>query len=89
MIILISYDLKQPNRDYTQLYEAIKFAGSSWWHHLESVWIINTEMPIDQLSSLVRSYLDENDNLFVVDITERKHEGWLPSKAWEWFNVNK
>ena len=38
----ISYDLKKPDRDYSGLYEAIK-SFESWWHYLESTWIIKTE----------------------------------------------
>lgn len=89
MITLITYELKQPDRDYSILYETIKNAGVSWWHYLDSVWIINTTMELDQLSSLLRSNMDDNDTLFVVDITNSKHQGWLPSKAWEWFKSNK
>ena len=33
MIVLITYDLKQPGRNYTDLYEAIKSLGD-WQHPL-------------------------------------------------------
>lgn len=41
MAKLISYDLKQPGRNYDDLYEAIKTLGD-WWHCLESVWIVKS-----------------------------------------------
>ena len=84
MIALITYELKQPDRDYSNLYNVIKNAGTSWWHYLESVWIINTTLTVDVLSSMVKSNLDEKDLLFVVDVTNCKYKGWLPSKAWQW-----
>ena len=28
--------------------------------------------------------MDDNDRLFIVEITNQKYQGWLPSKAWEW-----
>lgn len=84
MLLLISYDLKQPDRDYSSLYDTIKNAGSSWWHYLESVWIIKTDMSVDCCSNLLLRNMDTNDLLFVVDITGKKSQGWLPSKAWEW-----
>lgn len=87
MIALITYELKQPDRDYSNLYNVIKNAGISWWHYLESVWIINTTLTVDALSSMVKSNLDEKDLLFVVDITNCKHRGWLPSKAWQFFKT--
>ena len=89
MILLISYDLKKPDRDYSSLYEAIKNAGCNWWHYLESVWIINTDLTPGVCSDLIRSSMDEDDSLFVVDITGKAHQGWLPSKAWDWFKTNK
>lgn len=89
MILLISYDLKEPNRDYESLYEAIKNAGTSWWHYLESTWIINTNLPIDECSNLLHGAMDANDTLLIVDITGKAHQGWLPSKAWDWFSTNK
>lgn len=89
MILLISYDLKQPDRDYSQLYETIKNAGISWWHYLESIWIINTNLSIQECSNLLHNNIDTNDFLFIVDISEKEHQGWLPSKAWEWFRQNK
>lgn len=39
MIVLITYDLKQPGRNYTDLYEAIKSLGD-WQHPLESTWFV-------------------------------------------------
>lgn len=87
MIALITYDLKQPDRDYSKLYDVIKNAGTSWWHYLEFVWIINTTLTVDALSSMVKSNMDEKDLLFVVDITNCKYQGWLPSKAWVWFKT--
>lgn len=89
MILLISYDLKQPDRDYNSLYDAIKNAGTNWWHYLESVWIINTNLSVDDCSNLLHGNMDPNDTLFVVDITGQKYQGWLPSKAWEWFTSNR
>ena len=38
---IVSYDLKNPGRDYTALYDAIKSIGE-WQHPLESVWIVAT-----------------------------------------------
>lgn len=88
MLLLISYDLRQPDRDYTKLYETIKKAGNSWWHYLESVWIINTDISVDECVNLLLSNIDKNDLLFVVDITDKKRQGWLPSRAWEWLKSN-
>lgn len=48
----ISYDLCTPNRNYNDLYGAIKSFGS-WWHQTESVWfIISSKSAVE-----IRNYL--------------------------------
>ena len=84
MILLITYDLKQPNRDYESLYEAIKKCGSSWWHYLESTWIVHTTISVDECAKRLRQTMASDDSLLVVDITAQSRQGWLPSKAWDW-----
>ena len=84
MLVLISYDLKQPDRDYTSLYDAIKQLGKAWWHYLESVWIVDTTQDPEACYNLIKPTIDDNDSLFIVEITRMKNQGWLPSKAWEW-----
>ena len=84
MIYLVTYDLKQPDKDYEPLYEAIKKCGSSWWHYLESTWIVSTDISVDECVKCIRQTMDENDYLLVVEITQQHRQGWLPSKAWDW-----
>jgi hypothetical protein len=83
MIYLISYDLKKPGKDYTTLYEKLK-SGLSWWHYLESTWLIHTNDTVEVWSDKIRSVIDENDIFIVIDVTKRPRQGWLPTKAWEW-----
>ena len=87
MLYMISYDLKSPGRDYSSLYETIKSFGT-WWHYLESTWIIKTQQTVSQVNELVRQRLDTNDYLIVVDITGKNCNGWLPQKAWDWIKEN-
>lgn len=84
MLILITYDLKQPNKDYEALYDAIKGCGSNWWHYLESTWLIQTNISPDECAKRLRQAMDDDDFLLVVDITRQQRQGWLPSKAWDW-----
>ena len=88
MLVLITYDLKQPDRDYASLYESIKQCGNVWWHYLDSVWIIRTDLSPAQCFDRVHPNMDNNDYLFIVDITQRSRQGWLPTDAWEWIKTN-
>ena len=82
MVLLITYDLNRPGQQYASLYEEIKKAGT-WWHHLESTWIIETDLTPRQWYERLTPHIDRNDNLIVVEIT-RNYYGWAPKEAWDW-----
>lgn len=82
MMLLISYDLNTPGQKYDALYEEIKKAGT-WWHHLDSTWIISTSASPEEWQRRLRQHMDDNDNLLVIEICNN-YNGWLPKKAWEW-----
>jgi len=87
MLYMISYDLKMPGRDYSALYATIKGCGA-WWHYLGSTWIVKTSQTISDVATLLRSTIDQNDSIIIVDITGRTRDGWLPQKAWDWIRDN-
>jgi hypothetical protein len=74
---LISYDLNKPGQEYTKLIEAIKSYGT-WWHHLDSTWIVVTSDTAVEIRDKLKPYLDKGDELLVVAL---KGEG-----AWTGFN---
>lgn len=84
MLYLISYDLSQPDRNYDGLYEAIKKQGS-WWHYLESTWIVSSTLTSHQIAQNLRSQIDDNDHLIVIQVT-KDFDGWLKKDAWDWIN---
>ena len=83
MILLVSYDLQAPNKNYDDLCATLKTA-ESWWHYLKSTWILYTNDSVDAWQKKIKAVVDNNDNFIVVDITCRTRNGWLPKKAWEW-----
>ncbi|MBO4918322.1 MAG: hypothetical protein J5374_10640 [Bacteroidales bacterium] len=86
MIVLITYDLKQPGRNYTPLYEAIKSLGD-WQHPLESVWFVEMDdnASLDEAVELLKQNADRNDLFYVVRITQY-YQGWLSKSFWNWIN---
>lgn len=88
MIYLVSYDLKVPGRDYAKLYEVLK-SSTSWWHYLESTWLLYTEENMPVWSDRIRSTLDENDRFIILDVTGKSRNGWLPRKAWDWIREHQ
>lgn len=66
--ILIGYDLNAQGQDYDQLIDRIKTLGA-WWHHLDSTWIVQTNMSATSVRDALKPLLDKNDELLVVNIT--------------------
>lgn len=83
---LITYSLKTPNKDYTPFYNALKSMGP-WWHHLESTWIIKSDLtPKEIYSRIGPGLLTVRDFILVVEIVPTNKEGFLPREAWDWIN---
>lgn len=85
MILLITYDLHRPVQNYPELHEKIKKIGT-WWHYLESTWLVDTSLTPQQAWEQIASQVDKDDSVFVVRIMS-DHSGWLPQKAWDWINT--
>lgn len=69
---LIGYDLNKnaPPGQYDDLMAAIKdLSGGTWWHHLESTWIVVSELSAENIRDHLRGYLDSNDELLVVKLS--------------------
>jgi len=84
MILLVTYDLVNPGKDYSLLYEALKEAPA-WWHYLESTWLIKTNLSPQQWFNKLKPFIDDNDRIFIMEIT-KNYQGWLPRKAWDWIH---
>lgn len=74
---VISYDLNSPGQRYTQLTEKIKSLGS-WWHCLDSTWMVSTDLTALEVANQVWSVMDPNDKLLVTPIA--------PGSAWAGFS---
>ena len=82
---LVTYDLKIPGQNYSDLYDAIKSEGD-WQHPLESTWVVKTDNLVlaNTIYEHLRPCIDENDSLFIVEITAQDRQGWLAKSFWEW-----
>lgn len=68
-MILVSYDLSKPGRDYPKLQEHLESYGD-YAHLLGSVWLIKTNSSALQVCQAAMKYIDQNDKIFVTDITD-------------------
>lgn len=85
-ILLVCYDLKKPDRDYTGLYQALKRA-STWWHYLDSCWLLKTSLSPEQWFERIKPHIDDKDFVLIIGV-QKDYSGWLPEKAWDWINDN-
>jgi hypothetical protein len=76
--LLIGYDLDKPGQDYSNLMAAIKGLGS-WWHHLDSTWLVKSDLTTKAARDLLAKHIDDNDELLVISVTGRE-------AAWTGFN---
>ena len=91
MVYLITYDLNTEGQDYSALYDKIKSLGE-WFHPLESVWFLqplSTYTAVNTITEQLRTTMDNNDHIFVVEITKQLRQGWLPKTAWEWLRAHE
>jgi hypothetical protein len=79
MIYLVTYELHAPTKDYQGLYDDIKKCGLSWISPMNSVWLIETELPTKSVAEKLIKHLDGNDQLFIVEC----------ESEWASFNLNE
>jgi len=67
--ILIAYDIHSPKgKVYDDLINGIQSLGT-WWHHLESVWIVKSVQTPGEIRDQLKSYLGTDDQVLVIDIS--------------------
>lgn len=86
--LLIGYDLNRPGQRYDDLIDAIKSLGT-WWHHLDSTWIVDTSLGASQVRDRLSRTIDAGDELLVVDVTNRNWASrGLPQPANTWLSLH-
>lgn len=67
---LIMFDLNKEAAGYPtanqKLSDRIRELFATRWHHLDSTWIVVTEMTAVQIRDDLKNYIDSNDEILVV-----------------------
>ncbi len=86
---LISYDLNQPRKetDYPQLIAAIKQLGT-WWHCLDSTWIVKSNLSAAQIRDALKPHLDNGDELLVASLTGESAWFGFDAQCSSWLKTN-
>jgi hypothetical protein len=88
-VLLISYDLRQPGRDYEPLHKWLR--TFTHCQGLESVWLLDTGWTTVQVRDELRKLTDDNDRVFVCQLAPRAWASsnytcgeWLSAPARTW-----
>ncbi|MFD0882969.1 hypothetical protein ACFQ08_00085 [Streptosporangium algeriense] len=87
-VLLVGYDLKKPGQNYAGLITYLK-SQSSWWHALDSSWIVITDLSAVRLRDGIKEYIDANDVVLVMDINVSSWaSSGLGKEASDWLQQN-
>lgn len=84
-VYIVSYELRT-KKNHIGLFEQLK-ASPSWWHYLDSTWLVATHENANQLCDRLRPHLDQEDSILIIQ-AGTDMQGWLPKDAWKWINQN-
>ena len=82
-LYIISYDLNNPGKDYTDLFQKIESLGSAL-HIQKSVWLLKSSLNANEIATSLHEKMDSNDILFVSELSESNYQGWMNKNYWEW-----
>jgi hypothetical protein len=85
-MILVTYDLKQPGRNYDAVHAYLR----TFTHckGLESVWLLDTPVSAERIRNDLMGYIDGNDVLFVTPLAHGwaaygySCADWLNQRTW-------
>jgi hypothetical protein len=83
--LLVTYDTKSPWLDYGGLIRAIK--KHSWVRLTDNVYVIHTSVPAEDIFPILRGFLDDSANLYVLTI-RKPFSGFGPGNVNEWLAKN-
>lgn len=66
-VVLVTYDLKQPGRNYEPVWEYLR--SHTYCKHLESVWLLETSKTVATIRDELRARVDANDKVLAAQMT--------------------
>ena len=84
--MLIGYDLTRKGiNSYLNLINEIHLFPH-YWHHLDSTWMVKTNLNAVQVRDLLLAHMHANDRLLVIDVTGRNWACYLLQSAISWLH---
>ena len=83
-LLLVTFSLRNPNKDYTPFFVALRGYSQNWWHYIEQTVIVAANYNAAAFNNFLIENIEETDSLLVVEINAANCQGWLPPFAWKW-----
>ena len=85
MILQVTYELKDPDKNYSDLFAAIEKLGSAIHFLKDSWWVeVDDSLKLEDVLGRLKDHMGENDLIHLIDITNKKTNGWLARTSWDW-----
>jgi hypothetical protein len=87
-VFIVCYD-ERSGQDYERLRGRLKEFGT-YWHRLDSTWLVRTNMDAKQLRDELERYMYANDRLLVMDVTGQPAAwaGFAENAGGKWLKEN-
>lgn len=66
--LMVGYDLNKSGQNYDKLIDALTAYGT-YWHHLDSTWLIRTTKTCVEVRDELKAFIDGNDELLVAELS--------------------
>lgn len=83
MVYAVTYDLNASGQNYSGLYKKIESLGQTN-HALQNLWLLSTNQSADYIRDQIRSVVDNNDFVFVMQLYRGSYSAWMPVSAHDW-----
>lgn len=86
-LYLVTYDLLDGSRDYSEFYNGIKSLGDVR-HPLENVWFVSSGVHnVDSIYRMLKPRIDERDRLLCIRVSSNAIQGWVGKSFWDWIKT--
>jgi hypothetical protein len=83
--LLVTYDLKKPGQDYTDLLKTIK--SYPWARLSESSYAIRSDESPETVYAKLNPFLDANDFIYIINL-RKPYTGFGPKDVNDWLDAN-
>jgi hypothetical protein len=83
-ILLVTFALRNPQRDYESFFVTLRGTAFQWWHFLDQTYIVVTQFTPKELRERLVPQMEPTDHFLIVPVDPQQADGWLPKTAWEW-----